>query len=63
MRLAVTYQMAGYIDVPGNTIEEAMEEFNNNSDYYKLPTDAEYVDGSYELTTQDAEEMEAIVNW
>lgn len=63
MRLAVTYQMAGYIDVPGNTIEEAMEEFNNNSDYYKLPTDAEYVDGSYELTTQDVEEMEAIVNW
>lgn len=63
MRLAVTYQMAGYIDVPGNTIEEAMEEFNNNSDYYKLPTDAEYVDGSYELTTQDAEEMEEIVNW
>ena len=63
MRLAVTYQMAGYIDVPGNTIEKAMEEFNNNSDYYKLPTDAEYVDGSYELTTQDVEEMEAIVNW
>ena len=63
MRLAVTYQMAGYIDVPGNTLEEAMKEFNDNSDYYKLPTDAEYVDGSYELSTQDVDEMEAIINW
>ena len=63
MRLAVTYWMAGYIDVPGNTLEEAMKNFNENPDRYKLPIDAYYVDGSYELSTQDVEEMEEIVRF
>ena len=60
MKLAVTWQMCGYIDIPGNTLEESMENFNNNSNHYRLPG-GEYVDGSFELTTQDVEEMEAMV--
>ena len=42
------------------TMEEAMEKFNENSDYIKLPTNGEYVDGSFQLSSEDVEEMEAM---
>lgn len=60
MRLAVTWQMCGYVDIPADTMEEAMEKFNNESDYIKLPTNGEYVDGSFELSSDDVDEMEAM---
>lgn len=61
MRVAVTWQMCGYIDVPETkTTEEAMVKFNENPDNFALPTEANYVDGSFELSTDDVEEMEAI---
>lgn len=62
MKIAVTWQMCGYVDVPENDIESAMTYFENNSDYIKLPTDGEYVDGSFELSTDDPDEMEAMCN-
>lgn len=60
MKVAVTWQMCGYVDIPADTMEEAMEKFNNESDYIKLPTNGEYVDGSFELSSDDADEMEAM---
>lgn len=62
MRLAVTWGMCGYVDVKADTLEEAMEKFNKESDYIKLPN-GDYVDGSFRLSTDDIEEMEAIVDW
>ena len=62
MRLAVTWEMCGYVDVEANTLEEAMEKFNKESDYIKLPN-GDYVDGSFQLSTDDVEEMEAIVDF
>ena len=62
MRLAVTWEMAGYVDVKANTLEEAMKKFNKESDYIKLPI-GDYVDGSFRLTTEDVEEMDEIVNF
>ena len=63
MRVAVTWQMCGYVDIPNATsMESAMHYFNEHSDYIKLPTDRYYVDGSFELTTDDPDEMEAICN-
>ena len=38
--------------------KNAMEKFNNESDYIKLPTNGEYVEGSFQLTSDDVEEME-----
>lgn len=48
------------VDVPENDVKSAMTYFENNSDYIKLPTDGEYVDGSFELSTDDPDEMEAM---
>ena len=43
MRLAVTWEMAGYVDVEADTLEDAMKKFNKESDYIKLPN-GDYVD-------------------
>ena len=62
MRLAVTWEMAGYVNVEADTLEDAMEKFNKESDYIKLPN-GDYVDGSFRLSTEDVDEMEAIVDF
>lgn len=62
MKVAVTWSMCGFVDIDADTMEEAMEKFNKEADYIKLPTDGEYVDGSFELSSQDVEEMEAMAN-
>jgi len=62
MILAVTWEMAGYVEVEADSVEEAMEKFNKESDYMRLPN-GDYVDGSFRLITDSVEEMEAIVNF
>ena len=62
MKVAVTWSMCGFVDIDADTMEEAMKKFNEESDYIKLPTDGEYVDGSFELSSQDVGEMEAMAN-
>ena len=61
MILAVTWEMAGYVEVEADSVE-AMEKFNKESDYMRLPN-GDYVDGSFRLITDSVEEMEAIVNF
>lgn len=64
MKVAVTWEMCGYVDIPeAKTTKEAMDLFKENSDYIPLPNDGEYVDGSFCLTTTDIEEMEIMVNF
>ncbi len=61
MRVAVTWQMCGYVDVPGvDNMADAIKEIAKNGDHYKLPQDADYVDGSFEPSSYDVEEQEAI---
>lgn len=59
MKVAVTWEMCGYVDIEADTMEEAMEKFKKESDYIKLP-DGEYVDGSFRLTSENVEEMEVM---
>lgn len=40
------------------TQEEAMEKFKKESDYISLPMNGDYVDGSFNLISNDVEEME-----
>ena len=63
MKVAVTWQVCGFVDIPGaKTTEEAMNVFNEQSDHIKLPDNGIYVDGSFELSTDDVEEMKAMCN-
>lgn len=60
MKVAVTWEMCGYVDIEAETMEEAMEKFEDESDHIKLPENGDYVDGSFQLSSDDVEEMEAM---
>ena len=63
-RIAVTWEMCGYIEVEADSIEEAMDMVRKNPDGHSLPSDGgDYVDGSFCLTTDDVDTMEAICNF
>lgn len=59
--LSVTWEMCGIVKVKAYSLEEAMEIFNETSDYIKIPN-GEYIDSSFRLSTDNVEEMEAMVN-
>ena len=61
MRLAVTWEMAGYVDVEADTLEDAMEKFKKECDYIKLPN-GDYVDGSFRFTRKRSEDKWILKN-
>ena len=63
MKVAVTWEMFGYVDIEANNMEEAMKKFHSESDHIKLPEDGVYVDGSFQLTSDYVEKMEAMSEW
>lgn len=60
MKVAVTWQLCGFVDIDEPTIEEAMAYFNENSDHIPLPKDGEYVDASFELSSDDPAVLKAL---
>lgn len=60
MKVAVTWEMCGFVDIDRPTMEEAIREIAENGDHYKLPENAEYVDGSFAPSTYDVEEQMAM---
>lgn len=63
-RIAVTWEMCGYIEVEAESVEEAMNKVKENPDDFPLPYDGgDYVDGSFVLTTEDVEEMKTMCNF
>lgn len=63
MKVAVTWEMCGYIDIEADNMEEAMKKFHSESGHIKLPEDGIYVDGSFRLTSDDIEEMEVMADF
>lgn len=61
MKVAVTWELCGYVDIEADTMEEAMEKFNEDPDSVGFPGAGEYVDGSFRLSSSDVREMEAMV--
>lgn len=60
MKVAVTWEMCGFVEIDAPTMEEAMAYFNENSDDIPLPDDGEYVDGSFELSSDEPEVLKAL---
>ena len=60
MKLSVSWTMTGTVDVKGNTIEEAMRNFNKEYANISIP-EGTYVEDSFVLTTEVPEEMEEIM--
>ena len=56
IKLPVTWEVSGLIEIEASSIEEAMKKFDENINYIPLPThNGEYVDGSFDLTDRDPE--------
>lgn len=53
IKLPVTWEVCGLVEVEANSIEEAVEYFNQNSSDIELPENPEYVDGSFVLSDDD----------
>lgn len=53
IKLPVTWEVCGLVEVEANSIEEAVEYFNQNSSDIELPENPEYVDGSFALNDDD----------
>lgn len=53
IKLPVTWEAFGIVEIEANSIEEAVNYFNENSDYINMPKNSEYVDGSFRLSESD----------
>lgn len=60
IKLPVTYSVFGFVNIEAETIEDAIQYFKENSDDIELPldVDTEYVEGSFELSSEDKEYIE-----
>ena len=53
IKLPVTWEAFGIVEIEANSIDEAVNYFNENSDYINMPKNSEYVDGSFRLSESD----------
>lgn len=60
--IPVYYTMAGTINVEANTLEEAIEIAKDKDGIIPLPDDADYLDGSWEVSDLGNEEIRALYN-
>ncbi len=60
LKIPVTWKMYGYVEVEGDSIEEALKNFRRDEDEYDLP-DGEYVDGSFTLSDDNEENLKRLI--
>lgn len=57
-QIAVTWEMCGWVTVKAADIKSAIANFD--PDEHELPTDSEYVCGSFQLTSDDPAVVKAM---
>ena len=55
IKLPVSWEVCGFVEVEADSIDDAMDIFKETSDEIPLPTDADYVDGSFDLSCYEPE--------
>ncbi len=61
-RIPVTWSVCGYVKIPAATLEEAMEIAKDEDGIIPLPDDSDYVDGSWELSETEVENVRELYN-
>lgn len=61
-RIPVTWSVCGYVKIPAATLEEAMEIAKDEDGVIPLPDENDYVDGSWELSETDVENVRELYN-
>lgn len=59
--IPVTWSVCGKVKVKADTLEEAMDKALTD-DSIPLPEDSDYIDGSWELSDNDVEEVRCCYN-
>ena len=54
-KIPVTWEVCGFVHVDADRLEDAMDYVNNHGDHIKLPSEANYVDGSFDLSMYETE--------
>jgi len=52
-KLPVTWEVCGYVNIKASSIPKAIEKFKEFSEGIELPQNSSYVDGSFNLATED----------
>lgn len=56
-KIPVTWEVCAMLKVEADTLEEAMEIARDDNGEIPLPTDNDYIDGSWRLSTEDIEDI------
>lgn len=59
--IPVTWEMYGRVEIEAETKEEAIEIFKDVMQELPLPEESYYVDDSFELSTDNIEELKAMI--
>lgn len=62
IKLPIEYAVYGRIEIEADSIEEAIKKFNADPDLFGLPFETEYIEGSFQLNTDDIEFIKLIQN-
>lgn len=57
-KIPVSWEVCGVITVEAETLEEAIEYFDANSDTIDLPIEHDYIDGSFNRSETEVCELE-----
>ena len=60
--IPVCWEMCGTVTIQANTLDEAMEIARDDDGNLPLPADANYIDDSWNLSHDDAEEIRCCYN-
>lgn len=61
-KIPVAWEMCGIVTVEANTLETAMDIARNESSNIQLPDDGNYVDGSWDLSMEEEDEIRSCYN-
>ena len=61
-KIPVTWDVCGYVYIDADTLEEAMETARDDEGIIPLPTESDYVDGSWRLSETDKEIVRELYN-
>jgi len=59
--IPVSWEMSGLIEVEADSLQDAYDDLQANSDHHKLP-EGSYVDSSFRVDEMDIEDIAAIYN-
>jgi hypothetical protein len=57
--IPVVWTVCGTVKIKAQTLEDAVDAFQESIDHIKLPDNADYVEGSFELAADDLEYIKA----